>query len=341
MGKRIGNWFYYSGVIHIHTTDSDGTKSIEEIIALGQEVGVDFVMFTDHMTLAGRESGKEGLHNGMLVVIGYEHNDPNDKHHYLLFDSPRVYPREISVRDLVKTAAADGRTRPFRSYPWLDWSADSFQGLEIWNQMSEWMDKLTPFNKVMLAFSPRKSMIGPREQTMKRWDELNMSRKVAGIASPDAHAYQFKIWPMSVEIFPYKVHFKTLRTHIILPEPLSKALETARGQLYDAIRDCRLFTSNMRWGIADGFEFSANNGLISGIAGSSVPLTDNTVLFARLPQRATVKVVANGEVILQTITDQLEFRVSEPGIYRVEAWKDSRGWIFSNHIRIIAQQGER
>jgi len=347
MGKKIGNWYYYSGAVHIHTTESDGTKSLEEVAAIGQQVGLDFMMFADHMTLSNRDQGGEGFYGKTLVVIGYEHNDPDDIHHYLLYKTPRVYPAEMSAKEYVAAGAANGalgilshpdeirnKLKRFPAYPWKDWSADGFTGIELWNQMSEWMEQLTKYNLLFMAFSPRKSMVGPTERILKRWDELNLQRKVVGIASVDAHAFSFRVGPFTVEVFPYKVHFKSLRSHIILPEPMSKDFETAKNQLYDAIRDCRLYFSNMRWGIADRFEFYAENASRQVVCGGYLPSVDGTRLLVKTPSKATLKLIHNGQMILQTLTDRLEYRVTQPGIYRVEAWKGKRGWIFSNHIRI-------
>ncbi len=347
MAKKVGDWYHYTGSIHMHTTESDGTASIEEIAAIGRDAGLDFLMVTDHMTLSNRDAGKEGLYEGVLVVVGYEHNDQDDNHHYLIFGSPGVYPENMTAREYVDAAADDGalgiiahpdeikqRTKPFRSYPWIDWSADRFQGIELWNQMSEWMDKLTPFNKLLLAFAPRKSMIGPRASTLRRWDELNMRRKVVGIAGPDAHAFPVKIWPLTVAIFPYKVHFKSLQSHIILSEPMSSDFDVARDQLYSALRECRVFFSNMRWGSAESFQFYARNADQEVTCGGEVNLQENTRLIVNLPKRATIKIVGNGKKALQTESDTVEFRVTEPGVYRAEAWLGKRGWIFSNHIHV-------
>jgi hypothetical protein len=347
MGKKVGNWYYYSGAVHIHTTESDGTKSLEEVVAIGRQVGLDFMMFADHMTLKNRERGKEGYYGDTLVVIGYEHNDRDDIHHYLLFDSPHVYPAEMTPHEYVAAGAADGalgilshpdeirnKLKRFPPYPWKEWPDGGYVGIELWNQMSEWMERLTKFNLLPMAFSPRKSMIGPTERILKKWDELNLQRKVAGLASVDAHAFSFRLGPLTVEVFPYKVHFKCLRTHIILPEPLSKDFETAKSQLYEAIRDCRLYFSNMRWGNADSFEFYAQNTSGQVVSGGRLDTVDDTHLVVKLPSRATVKLVHNGQKCLQTVADRFEYRVTQPGIYRVEAWKGKRGWIFSNHIRI-------
>ncbi|NIM98464.1 MAG: hypothetical protein GTO24_10415, partial [candidate division Zixibacteria bacterium] len=40
-------WHEYVGVAHIHSTDSDGTESVPEIIQIGRELGLDFLMFAD------------------------------------------------------------------------------------------------------------------------------------------------------------------------------------------------------------------------------------------------------------------------------------------------------
>ena len=273
MPKKCGDWYAYTGAIHIHTTESDGTKSLEEVVAIGRDAGLEFMMFSDHMTLSNREMGKEGFYDDTLVVIGYEHNDADDHHHYLLFESPRVYPADMSAAEYVTAGASDGalgvlahpdeiRTalKEYPAYPWKDWSANGFVGVELWNQMSEWMERLTRFNKLVMSFSPRKSMVAPTDRILKKWDELNMTRKVVGIAGVDAHAFPIKVGPFTVEIFPYKVHFRCLRSHILLPERMSDDFDIAKKQLYDALRDCRTFFSNMRWGNAEEFEFCARSG---------------------------------------------------------------------------------
>ncbi len=348
MSHKFGNWYSYSGAVHIHTNASDGTKPIEEIIAIGRESGLDFMMFADHMTLVHRDNGHEGFYGKTLVVIGYEHNDAADKNHYLIFGAPRVYPAQMTAREYVTAAAADralgiiahpdenrSRMGRYPPYPWTEWKVRGFQGLELWNQMSEWMEKLTPLNHISMALSPRKSMVGPTARILKIWDELNMNGSYVGLASVDAHAFPIKLGPFTVRIFPYKVHFKTLRTHILLTEPLADVFEIAREQLYNAFRDGRVFFSNMRWGNADSFEFYATNSNNEvSVSGGMIEHHPDTRLHARLPSIARIKIIANGEKVLDTIADEIDYKVKQKGIYRLEAWKKKRGWIFSNHIRI-------
>ena len=345
MGRKIGDWYHYWGAIHIHTTESDGTRPLEEVVELGRQSDLDFMMFTDHMNLVNRP--KEGFYGQTLVTVGYEHNDHDDNHHYLLFDTPNVYPEGMSAREYVAAGARDGalgilahpdevrETLPeFPPYPWLDWNVEGYTGLELWNQMSEWTEKLTRFNKLIMSLSPRKSMIGPSKRILERWDQLNLQRKVVGTAGVDAHAFPVRLGPWTVEIFPYKVHFKTLKLFVILNEPFSRDLEIAKKQLYGAIKDCRVYFANLKWGKVDGLEFHAINDTEKVVCGGSIKTVENTRLILKLPDQATVKLIHNGNLVLETLAKSIDYKVIEPGIYRIEAWKGKRGWVFTNHIRV-------
>ncbi len=347
MGKKVGDWYHYAGAIHVHTTESDGTKSLEEVAAIGKRSGLDFIMFTDHMNLNNREQAREGIYDGLLAVVGYEQNDRQDKNHYLLFETPGVYDKNMTVAEYVAAGAKDGalgiiahpdevrdRMGKYPPYPWTDWSATGFTGIELWNQMSEWMERLTPTNKLAMAFSPRKSMVGPAPRTVERWDDLNGTGKCVGVASVDAHAFPIKVGPFTVEIFPYKVHFHSLITYIILPEPMSDTFATAKAQLYGALRDCRVFGANVRWGGAIDFRFAGQSGAERVVCGGRLSKAEGSRLEIRLPAKATIKLIGNGRELAKAHVAELEYGVSEPGIYRVEAWKDGRCWIFSNHIRV-------
>ncbi len=343
---EVNDKYHYSGAIHMHTTESDGTVTLEELAAIGCESRLDYMMVTDHMNLNNRAAGKEGWYGDTLVVIGYEHNDTADIHHYLIFDSPGVYSHEMSPCEYVAASAKDGalgiiahpdeireRMRNYPPYPWKDWQAVGFDGIEIWNQMSEWTERLTPYNKLPMAFSPRKSMVGPTDRVRNKWDELSQIQKCVGIAAVDAHAFPIKVGPFTVRIFPYKVHFKSLRTTVIFDQPLAKDFTTAARQLYDALRNCRCYGANLRWGDVDGFDLWAESGNARAGIGGSIRLTSPTYLRASLPQSATIVVVMNGTIIHEKSGRTLDLPITEPGVYRIEAWRGKRGWIFTNHIR--------
>ncbi len=340
-----------TGIIHVHTTDSDGTKSHEEIAAIGNELGLDFLMFADHMTLQSRHDGKEGFYDNLLVLIGYEHNDTDDCNHYLIFDNNTVYPAQLSAPEYVEAAARDGalgiiahpdeirgRDVRYRSYPWTAGRLDGIDGIEIWNQMSEWMENLKSYNKIKMIFSPRRSLKAPTRRVLHTWDEYNADHPVVGIASADAHGFRYRAGLVRLIIFPYKVQFKTLRTHVMLRESLSRDFETAKRQLLSALRGCRVFVSNYKWGDAAGFAFEMQNGDAVGVCGDAIPWRPGCTVNIHLPRRGLIRLIGDGRVVKEVVGCGGSWPIDRPGIYRLEVYRRGRGWIFSNHIRVSGRQ---
>ncbi len=336
-----------TGAIHMHTTESDGSLPLEEVVTIGQEAGLDFLVFTDHMTISNRENGKEKMYGKLLVVVGYEHNDQLDHHHYLLLDSPKVYDARLSAKEYVAAGAKDNaigilahpdeirnKLKQFPPYPWDDWTVEGFTGIELWNQMSEWMEKLTWWNKLPMALWPKRTWIGPTDRILKKWDELSQARKVLGMFGVDAHSFPRNLGPIKFRLFSYKLHFQSLRNHIILDSPLAKGYATAKKQFLDALRDCRVFCSNHLLGDASSFAFSAISGADKVTCGGSIADSKQVRLQIALPKAADLRILHNGAVIYRNSVTSIELPVKEPGLYRVEAWQGERMWILSNHIRI-------
>src|SRR5437868_6676544 len=70
-------------VVHLHSTHSDGTGTVPQIVSAGQRAGVDVVMLTDHNTRAGADL--EGWHRSVLLLVG-EEVTPERRDHTLVFD---------------------------------------------------------------------------------------------------------------------------------------------------------------------------------------------------------------------------------------------------------------
>jgi len=337
-------WHEYVGVSHIHTTDSDGSKPISEIIKIGQEIGLDFLFFSDHMTLRSLQLGLEGWHEKTFVLIGYEIHDQTNKNHYLAFDmnevlscelTPQEYVKEINQKGGLGIIAHPDETRvlpQFPPYPWTAWDAEGFDGIEIWNQMSEWMEGINRLNQLKMFVSPRKALRSPTPKILRIWDELNQKRKIFGISGVDVHAHPYRIGPFKLIIFPYKVQFKSLRTHLLLDTPLSSDNQIAKKQIIDAMKNCQLFISNYRWGDAKGFSFYAKSKNQIAKIGESISFSEDVTLIIKTPQKCQIRLLHNGTIVSESVGKNLEYSAKEPGIYRVEAYVHKKGWIFSNHI---------
>jgi hypothetical protein len=349
----------YIGVIHIHSKYSDGTGKIPEIARFAQEVGLDFIGMTDHNTLRPKRDGHEGWHDSVMVLIGYEINDKQDKNHYLAFGLDKTVGVRISANEYVRRVKEQGgfgflahpdekrNSMPEHPpYPWLAWDSKDFHGIEIWNHMSEWMEGLTEQNKFQRFIHPLKSITAPPRETLKKWDDLNRLRKVVAIGGVDAHAHKADVLGFfNVEAFPYKVMFKSIRTHVLLDEPIHRGqpefFETDKRNIYEALKEGRSFIANSYHADASGFGFVAVQKDEKHEQGSFVPFHDGPIdLFVTLPQSATLKLICDGRVVQAEFTTQMKHRVLKPGAYRTEAWIGRKGWIFSNHIRIGDDSGK-
>lgn len=230
-------------------------------------------------------------------------------------------------------------------YPWTEWDIEDFTGIEIWNHMSEWMENLTEENKYQSFVHPLRTIIAPPEETLKVWDELSLKRKVVGIGGIDAHAHKHSVLGfVEVEIFPYKVLFKSIRTHILTDEKFEK--NTAEDNLaknkkivLSALKNGRCFVANSYHGDAKGFRVTALYDGKSYIMGDEFGFRNSFILkvFVPEPNNILVRVIRNGTEIFASVENDKEFTVTEPGVYRVEVYNNNKAWIFSNHIRAVLQ----
>lgn len=340
----------YVGAIHMHSIYSDGTGNVEEIAGFANEVGLDYIMITDHNTLRALKEGYQKWFNDTLVLVGCELNDRENKNHYLAFGIDEAYSTRLSAKEYVSKVNEVGgigfiahphekrsSMEEHPAFPWTDWEISNFTGIEIWNHMSEWMEGLTEENKYNHFVHPLRSIVAPPAETLAKWDELNLERKVVGIGGVDAHAHKINVLGFfEVEVFPYKVLFKSIRTHILTNESVDKNdVEKSKRILYDALKSGRCFVSNYYHGDAKGFRFFAESGGKIFHMGDDIPLTNQVRLRVFLPNiTGVIKLVRNGKIIDETENIDSQFIITKKGAYRVEIYLEGKAWIFSNHIRI-------
>ena len=346
--------FEYIGAMHMHSVYSDGSGQVPEIAKAASEVGLDYILLTDHNTLRALKEGYEGWYGNTLLLVGCEINDRQNKNHYLAFGINQAFSTRLSAAEYVhKVKEAGGigfiahphekrnHMKEHPPYPWIDWDVDGFTGIEIWNHMSEWMENLTEKNKYQSFLHPLKTIFAPQKKTLKLWDELNLKRKVVGVGGVDAHAHKYNLLGfLEVEIFPYKVLFKSIRTHILTQEEIKKgrsddAVEKAKKIIYSALEKGSSFIANDYHGDSKGFKFFAEADKKIYNMGDKVPQTSKVKLKIFVPSsNAEIKLIRNGRVIESWEDQEVSFNVNSKGVYRVEVYLNGKAWIFSNHIRI-------
>jgi len=346
--------FEYVGALHMHSTFSDGSGTVKEIAGFADEVGLDYIILTDHNTLRALTEGYEGWYGNTMLLVGCEINDRNNSNHYLALGIDETISTRVPAKEYVKKVKDSGgigflahphekrnSMKEHPPYPWTEWDTDDFTGIEIWNHMSEWMEGLTEQNKYNYFMHPLRSIVGPPKETLEKWDELNLKRKVVGIGGIDAHAHKVNLLGFfEVEVFPYKVLFKSVRTHVLTDTKITKGkngknFENAKKAIYNALGSGRCFVSNFYHGDAKGFRFFAEKNKKIYKMGDYIESGGKTHLRVILPNiSGTIDLIRNGEKIDSINNIDADFIIDRDGVYRVEVYIEEKAWIFSNHIRI-------
>lgn len=361
--------FEYSGSIHIHSRYSDGSGTVEEIVKAAQESDLDFIILTDHNTLKALKKGYEKWYNELMLIVGYELNDKKNRNHYLVFGMDELVGQfdklkdgdtgcRLEAKEYVKKIKELGgygflahphekrsHLKDHPAYPWTEWDTDDFNGIEIWNHMSEWAEGLNESNKLQRLIHPLKSIISPPDETLQTWDKLNKKRKVVALGGIDAHAHKHNIMGFEFEIFSYKVLFKSIRTHVFTELELRKSdesnFEIDKRQIIESMAAGRSFIVNNSYGSGRGFRFSAEYDGEIYTMGDEIKLKrkkEKKIIFrTMLPSEARIRLIKNGECIDELKGLDCIWDSDEPGSYRIEGWKNDRGWIFSNHIRVLEE----
>lgn len=346
----------YIGAVHLHSNVSDGSLPIPEIAEIAGSKSLDFLMFTDHNTLEPKRAGLEGWYGQVLVLIGYEINDRDDKNHYLAFrldnevegSTAAEYVSRVRERGGLGIIAHPAEKRNFSEayppYPWTDWDVQGFDGIEIWNQLSEWMEGITRANMFWRIWHPLRSIRFPEWDILRRWDRLNLDRRVIGIGGIDVHAFSIKILGfIPVEIYPYKVQFKSIRTHILSDKQICGSqgclpFEEAETALFAALEKGCCFVSNYSLGDARGFRFRALQAGDLYEMGSRIEGGGSVRFEAHVPAKAKIRLLQNGRLVQKVSGDKMGLTTAEPGVYRIEVFKKGRGWIYSNPIVLTGRK---
>jgi hypothetical protein len=206
--------------------------------------------------------------------------------------------------------------------------------------MTDWQEKLTGLAAAITAYiNPAWSFTGPKKETLQRWDALNNQRKVLGFGEIDNHNTRKRLWNFDFRIFPFDVAFSTIRTHVILTEPLSNDAQTAIRQVHTALQALHVYVAQEHWQSAKGFMFRIYNEARTAICGDDFVLDNrHTIAEIQLPVKGMIRLLLNGSVIKTTESRNMIFEITQPGVYRVEVlqkkWGCHKPWIYSNPIYV-------
>lgn len=322
------------GVIHVHSSYSDGKLPPEAIARVAARQGLEFVLLTDHDTLRGRREGKQGLHGGTLVLLD-EEVSTRDGHFLALRLPEEVKPYQDGARTIEAVRSAGGLgfiAHPFtRRSGWKDPSARGMTGLEIYNAREDMEDEnLLALGAGILLLGADFSLpawLDRPSKTLALWDRLLADgQRVVGIGATNAHGLE----RVGLRLGPYATLFKLVRNHLLIEGDLSEEA------VYAGLEEGHLFVAHDIVADARGFLFAAvEDEALRGVMGDRVRWSHGLQLYVHLPSPGEMAVLKDGREWARQKGQEGRFSVPGPGVYRVEAARKGRPWVYSNPIYVL------
>ncbi len=347
------------GAIHVHTTRSDGTGSVEDVAAAAARAGLDFVVFTDHGD-AARDPLPPQYRSGVLCIDGVEVSTREGhvaaiglpKTPYALGGEARDVLDDIHRMGGMAIAAHPGSVKP--GLQWTDWAVP-VDGIEWLNADSEWRDESAwSLVRALLTYParPTESVAGLLDRpgpVLQRWDELLRTRNAVAVAASDAHArvgFRSLGEPYdngaSLHLPAYERVFRAFSNVLsgvaLTGEPTSDA-----ALVIAALRAGHVYSRIDAIGATGTLAFHAASGDVTAAAGDVLsnrgPVTMAVELTSAPPAR--IALLKDGQEIASGSDARLEYAADlSAGVYRVEVsvpgapGQPPVPWIVSNPIYV-------
>jgi carbohydrate binding protein with CBM11 domain len=339
-----------AGVVHVHTTASDGTGSPAQVAAVAEAAGLGFAFITDHNNLDAKEA--EGYHGHTLVLVGVEASTQSG--HLLGLGIPDPVFRFSGdapdalddIRLLGGAAFAAHPTSARADFRWTGRELPGPWGFEVLNGDSQWREAggwSLARSAALYGLNPRyallRSLVPPRS-ALARWDALLARRDVPAIAGADAHARIVIRKDTALRLPSYRAMFGLFQNHVLLEAPLEGDPIRDGRAIVDALARGRSYVGVDALAPAEGFSFTAEAGGRRWTMGDTVAPRPDLRLRAggRLPRGARIAVLRDGHEVRQA-EGGVTFDAVDPGVYRIEVrvpgW--DAPWILSNPIYVFAE----
>jgi hypothetical protein len=339
-----------TGVVHVHTTVSDGAGTPEEVVAAARRAGLGFLVLTDHNTLDAKRV--EGSQDGLLVLVGTEISTTAGHVLGLGIPDPGFRfsgdARDVleDIRDLGGVAFA---AHPDSDRPDFRWTGDGLPGpwgLEVLNGDSAARSAgglRLARSTVLYPLNPRMALLQSLtrpDATLSRWDALLRQRDVPGIAGADAHARIPLRKNLALPFPGYQALFSVARVHAVLDRPITGRFAEDASALVDALRRGRSYVGVDGLAPAGEVSFVARAGDRVWTMGDTVPPSPGLRLQAggRAPAGTRFVLFKDGARAAEG-EGGLDVEAATPGVYRVEALVPGQAmpWVITNPI-VVADE---
>lgn len=362
--------YSYSGLIHYHTTYSDGGGSYAETIAIAESLGVDFVIPCDHNTVEPMLDGWSKRIGSVMVIPGVEHSMGNNRGHFLSIGTevPPVRSADFPADSVYAVCARRNdiliAAHPFHPthHEWRMWDDDRFTGMELYNMDENWRNNISflRMERILSAFfvnsfrsHAMNHLLTYPEKNLSAFDEITQRRHLAGIGVTDAHS-RIKSFANRIWRYPqYGDMFSLVQTIILSTEPLGVDYEHDRGIILDALHRGRSYIGFSGLQDTRGFIFTASDGILKALPGDSLLVNDSAELSIQLPpcHNTMIRIIRNGDIFAEFKNCmEVDHLITRPGVYRVEVHQHrlvlpflsyrQYPWILSNPIYVHDVMGK-
>jgi hypothetical protein len=305
------------GVVHVHSTRSDGSGTIDDIAAAAARTGLQFVVVTDHGD-GTRPPLAPAYRSGVLVIDGVEISTTHG-HYVALGLGQTPYRLAGDAADVVEDVRRLGGfgvvahpDSPREALAWRDWQAP-VDGLEWFNLDSEWRDdSALRLARALVAypFRPVPSLAllaGDGGSMLPRWASLAAQRRVIGLAAVDAHARLGReggfdsAW-INLRAPGYAALFGTAQVSVELAAPLDGNAARDAVTVLEALRGGRSFSTIAARAAAGRVAIVAERGGVRARMGQFLGGAGAVVVTveADAPADAVIRFACDGRTITQT-----------------------------------------
>jgi hypothetical protein len=224
------------------------------------------------------------------------------------------------------------------AYTWNDLSVRDYSGICLWNFSSRWKERLkTPFHAIYCLAFKKVSLKGPSAETLRFWDRSCLERQMVAIGGSDAHGNAIKWGFLHFTPLRYDYLLNSINVHVLVSRSLPKELDSAKKEIYGALKGGRLFLAHEQLGPAKGFRFFYVLDDGSDLTMGEEDQFKTGRFFIEVPGEGRVRLLRNGVVVHEEDGEWVSRDIKEPGVYRVEVHRRVAGfgwrpWIFSNPI---------
>ncbi len=358
----------YRGVFHVHSTESDGGGTVEEIAEAARGADLDFVVLTDHGD--GTNPTPPRYIDDVLILAGVEISTNGG--HYIALGMPQSpYPLGGDAKGVVEDVRRLGGfgvvAHPYSPREALRWQDFTLpvDAIEWINGDSQWRGAgVMPLLSASLHYWLRpvgslNALLYRPIDTMNMWNAMASNRHVTGLAGVDAHARlatgsgEEGYTGGFVVRFPwYEDLFRLFGIYVSLDRTLTKNAEADSRSILASLKTGQFYSTVESQATSTNFIFfgTRTDGTTVKM-GETTPGNQDLHLLASVgaPAGAVIHLLRNGTIAAESAGLQVAHTVSassSAAVYRVEVYlsenhvRDGVPWLVSNPIFVGRSESE-